>query len=511
MNKFRTALLACFYGFASICFVYVFFMSFFWNRQNLLALTVGFIFFLSALVVLVLFLKKRSVLISAFLQNKRRRILLVLSLLALFACIQSYFARQLMMDTLQEPWDIWVVREAAAFVAEHPFSAHVPHIEYFQRCENNQFILAFLSGWFWLCRAVFGPRDYEIFGAAISVLSTTLSMGLTYLAAKNFFGVKNAFFTLAAWFFFIPFYSHVPFYYTDLLCLPFITAAAWFLSCFYKTHRLVWPCLAGIAMGLGGQMKGTLYVFLIAGFIWLLFADGVSALKRVGAILLCALFVAGSVLSFKAFYEKSGVFGENPVDHEGMALPITHYLSMAQSPNGPYDAEEREEVIAMGHNYAYRSKKCWDSFYGRLVTRGLLTDLLFTNKKVIAVWGEGSYQTNQYPRPFSYHPDSPWLLRFNNSSRQSAPWFLFMNVFHFTLLFSMLGTLLYRLKKRCFKADGLFLWQLSLLGMFLFELFWEWRSRYLLGYVPFLLCMLPFGLDYWGRAAQKLSFKRKQN
>lgn len=511
MNKFRTALLACFYSFASLCFVYVFFMSFFWNRKGLLALTVGFIVFLSALVLLVRLLKKHHAAISAFLQDKRRRILLVLSLLLLFACIQSYFAWHLMMDTTQENWDIWVVRVSAAFVAEHPFSPHVPHIEYFQRCENNQFILAFLSGWFWLCRTLFGPLDYEIFGAAISVLSTTLSMGLTYLAAKNFFGTENAFFTLLAWFFFIPFYSHVSYYYTDLLCLPFITTAAWLLSRFYKTHRLVWPLLAGIAMGLGGQMKGTLYVFLIAGFIWLCFVDGVSALKRAGAILLCALFVAGSVLGFKTFYEKSGVFGEKPVDHDGMALPITHYLSMAQSPNGPYDAEERAHVIAMGNTYAYRSKQCWDDFYGRLVTRGLLTDLIFTNKKVVAVWGEGSYQTNQYPRSFSYHPDSPWLLRFNQGHRESLPWFLFMNIFHFTLLFSMLGTLLYRLAKRCFKADGLFLWQLSLLGMFLFELFWEWRSRYLLGYVPFLLCMLPFGLDYWGRAAKKLFFKKKQN
>lgn len=264
-------------------------------------------------------------------------------------------------------------------------------------------------------------------------------------------------------------------------------------------------------MGLGGQMKGTLYVFLIAGFIWLLFVDGMSSLKRAGALVLCVLFVAASIFSFKVFYEKSGVFGEHPVDHDGMAIPITHYLSMAQSPNGPYDAEEREAVIAMGGTYNFRSKQCWDIFCDRLITRGLLTDLIFTNKKVVAVWGEGTYQTHQYPRDFSYHPDSLWLRRFNRSSPQSEPWFLFMNIFHFTLLFSMLGTLLYRLKKRFFKADGLFLWQLSLLGMFLFELFWEWRSRYLLGYVPFLLCMLPFGLDYWGRAAQKLFFKRKQN
>lgn len=502
LEKTPAFLLRCFYLVAGLAFCYVFSAALFWNRGSELPfLLVGVMVLVAGCMLAAQWLKRHDAAYTAFWADDRKRRWVVVGLLVLFMALQSYFAWQLMLDQSQEVQDIRAVRSAAAFVAEHPFSASedIPDLAYFKRYENNQFILTLITLWFMLCRAIFPHGDYEVFGAVLNVLGTTGAMACTYLAAKNFLGVKKAFPVLLVWFCFLPFYVYAPTYYTDLLSVPFLAAALMWVSFLYQTKKLRFAALAGVTVGLGMMLKGTLAVLLVAILIWLLLANFQTVKKRLMSAALCLACVLVMATGFKVFYEKSGLFGQNPTDHNGMAYPVTHWMMMAQNGSGPYNIDDVYFSGTCPGNYKERRKVCWDIMVGRIIGRDLYTNLGFANRKVVQVWGDGTYQARQWRRPYSYYPDSPWNSRFDVGDEQhSAPWFRAMHIFHFTLLFAFVGTLLHRIWKKNSVADGVFLCQLALFGMFLFLLIWEWRSRYLLAYAVLLMVMLPVGIcDWW--------------
>ena len=505
MKKLSSFLLQCFYWLASLSFVYVFIMAFFWNREKLLPLAVGFPLFFALLLGFCFFLRKNSAGLTALLENKRLRRCVVAGLILLYTLLVSFCSWQLMRDTTLEPWDIWVIRSSSAFVAEHPFSPTVQDIGYFQHYENNQFILVLLSLWFMLCRFLFGNQDYEFFANALNVIAISSSLIFTYLAAKNFFGLKSAFSTLVAWFFCLPFYAYAATYYTDTLALPFITLSAWLLSIFYKTRRLIFLVPAGLVMGLGCKMKGTLLVYTVAVLIWLFFLGELSLAKRITALALVVGFLFTATQGFSLFYEKSGLYGEHPTDKGGMAVPFTHWLMMGQNPDGPYVQSDVDFTMGIAGGYQERRRVCWDIFRGRVLSKGPVIFLIFTNRKVVETWGDGSYYSF-FNLGYSegYHPDSFLRRLIDRHDPVSKPFFLFCDIFHFSMLAALVGTLLQRLSEKKWVADGLFLFQLSLFGMFLFELFWEWRSRYLFVYIPLLLCILPLGISAWSQVLCRL-------
>lgn len=484
MKKVNNFCLRSFYLVAALCFSYVFLVSLLWNRKQpfILLACVG-VFGVAVFFAVARFNDRLQKIADDPLQ---RRIAFGGTLLVFF-CLFLYFGFSLLVDTAQEPWDIWVVHETAKFVANNYKPAQVENIEYFMRHANNEFIMATLAGWFALCKTLVGSRvDYNVCGMLLNTIAATGSLALCYVGASRFFGKKNGLIAAFLWLLFLPLYAYAPVYYTDVLSLPF-SCGVFVLLSFVKNNRL-WPLpLIGLLLGLGVKMKGTLYILAVAVVIWLVFCKGYKLLRRIAAIGLVCICLLAVTNGFEAFYEKSGYFGEEPTNKQGLQMPLTHWLMMAQSGEGPWVGQDELFTVQIKGDYKYRSDICLQEAINRVKERDLLQNILFAQRRVIAVWGEGTFQSNQYARDYAYHPDSVWFKVMDENGSCYPAFAHACNGFYFAMFGLFLAGLWLRVKQRNTKADALFFIQLALFGMFLFELFWEWRSRYLWAYIPLMI------------------------
>ena len=489
-----------FYGIASAAFLYLTTAALYWNRTDPLAITLAAVCGLAIL--FGLWRLARGERFAALANDPRRRRLALIAISGVFLALCLASALIQLEDFTGTDWDIRVIHAEARNIAVNPFPAEMQNAEYYYRFPNNAALLALFTGWYrlWLLAGGAGA-DLNLAASLLAVLFLWIAQLLFYHAVRIFSGPAQGLFGAAVWVLMLPFYGYASTPYSDTMSLPFCTGMLLCLALLRKTSQPLWAVGAGLCAGAAFQLKGTYAVLIVAVLIWLALLPVGGLWRKLAALVAFAVCCFGFSAGFRAFYVRSGIWGTFSASYvkQEWQVPTTHWLMMAQNPEGPWVAEDYDFTYGLQQgkfSYEARTRICLQMCVDRIASRSPLENLLFTNRKVVETWKDGTFQVNQYDRDTYYHPGTLVQEFFNPGTRPYQVFYYASNGMHFAFLICLAaGAILRLLQHRQPAVDGISFSHLCLLGMFLLELVWEWRSRYLFGYLPFLILAAPCGIQ----------------
>lgn len=271
-------------------------------------------------------------------------------------------------------------------------------------------------------------------------------------------------------------------FYTDTLGMPLLLGAIYFGL---KAKRsgdkkvVIYTVASALCIAVGYSVKGNIAIIAVAFFIYMFLR---MSFKRFIAFLLAAVICLASVsVGTKGIMKGLGVITDESL--EAYSFPFTHWVMMGLNGRGGYNADDFQLTF---HTEGYEAKKQMnmDEIEKRIDDMGLSGMLLHLGKKIKYTWYGGAYQsTNQFALS---EKDS--ATEFFESSGVYLVWcFLFQSMLIILMLISFWAG---AVRKR---LDSVCLLRLIELGMFLFLLIWETRSRYMINLLPIYILIAADG------------------
>lgn len=377
-------------------------------------------------------------------------------------------------------WDFGSVYQGAVELAEDGcFSDNSSW--YFTTYPNNLAVCMFLAGIFKLFG---GFCSYITLGILLNVGLILLGLFFFCLLARRLYGVRYAALGMLLCLFFLPFYMHTPIFYTDTFALPFVSGALLTYQLRERDRRFL--LLTGVILAAGYKIKGSLGVILIALLIhlWLCRESGKERLIR--SLLLLLPFLA--LVSFLTVIPAkcSGLSKEESYQNE---FPMEHWVALGLVDSGGYNADVYW-MTASTEGKAEKQAVDREFIQQKLEEYGISGMVDHLREKVIFTWGDGVYFA---PEKLQRDPlKTSWLHNWVlYNGRDYTYTYRYCNAVQLLILGGILLSLLRNFVKKGNPREMQAL-QLSVLGLFLFLLIWETRSRYLVNFVPVFLLL---GLD----------------
>ena len=411
--------------------------------------------------------------------SKRRMLILELLWFALITGIVVYFSMKLAVTHFA--WDPMMVRIG---VDDLLTGGNLDNY-YFNWYPYQRSLVYFLFPFVKIVRVLglnINTHDVLMFVNAVAVILTIV---FAYLVIRTWLGRERAlFWLLLTPILLLPLLLYAPIYYTDTLSAVFVAFSFFLLMKLYKgcKHARIVALLLGLACFFGMQVKATAIILVIAAAIVLFLKLKYEMIPR---YLATATIV---ILAFVPLTLAWNSFRDGQSSHPETAVPLAHYIAMGLKGDGGFngeDAEDAAHVIAEGGDIkAFETNKIKE----RLADYGVGGYLAFASRKISYTWGDGEYYA---PNKLSRNPSHPGsaIAGFVYGGKQDILAF-FLGAVHLAmlLLFVYAG---WRTLKDFDPVISIL--KLCLIGVFIFFLVWEARSRYLLNFLP-LFTILEFGL-----------------
>ena len=370
------------------------------------------------------------------------------------------------------------------------FAANPDFGLYLARFSNQWGFFLMLTGLFRLL-ALFGLEDCLFVLVAIQALLYTASMRAALVLARRLRGARGEIMMIAMLALCLPLYLAAAVLYTDTFSLPFVVFT---LLCAQRVldapdgrGQLGWAALCALSVLVGGQIKMTVAIALIAAVIlWLL------RLPLLRAALLSALCAAVLALGTAGVHSVmlSGII--DPAVYAQQNTPVIHWVMMSiPTGDNPYGGATGDYGITWGMmDEGATQEEVMDSILTRMKDRiytlrypnRLLTALL---RKNAAGMGDGTYGMTEML------DDGP--LRENAVSAvvlEGRPYYaLYAAVCTGVSMAHMLLTALGTARALRARDTRTALPAVAMVGIILFLLLWEARGRYSFGFMPVLLLL----------------------
>ncbi len=440
---------------------------------------------------------RKSAKFSDFLRKNPEKVLLC-SVLILF-CVQASF---LSVAYVPLGWDVTEIIEMA--------SGQSLFDNYFIRYPNNTVMTACFKVLFQFTNK-FGI-DCWLAAILLSALSTDVALALICRTVQKVFGLRAFYLTLWLSVLLYALHPTVSTPYSDTLAMPFTASFVYFGVEFMRAHTRREKCRFGFACGFvlyfGYCIKPTVMIAGIAALILMVLCLKKPTKAQFVSALLCIVFCAGGILTACTLSAASNtvVFGRVPTEKQRYEkeFPLTHFLMMGLNERADaYYGYFREDV----HTTASISGKDEKVDFHKSIIRvrlknmgakGFLTHCL--NK---AVWvstdgtfyygGEGEFHNGNQKAEGGLrgilqnylYTETPFYTQFLANAMQGV-W-----------LFISVGVLLSCIRRQKYNTAPQnrlrFFLQLSLLGLLLFLMLFEARSRYLFLYLPYFAALAAVG------------------
>lgn len=397
-------------------------------------------------------------------------------------------------------WDFGIVyREATDFFGK------VDSIDYFCKYPNNIPILIFLKIIFYTFKLL-NIKQYINVGITVNILAIDLSILMVVLVVKEILGKEKAFFTL----FFITLmpiiYLSVPIFYTDTLSMPFTIMILYLYLKLKKQqntrNKIIYSILIGIITVLGMNIKVTVGIIYIAILIYEIILNKKNnfrlyTLLSLGIIIMLIIL---ETLVFKYLFKYSDkLYNES--------FPVTHHIMMALDNNGTYTLKD-EEFTTSFKTRKEKKKANIEEINIRLKKYDTLNKKIkFITSKEIMIWNDGTY-------------DIPQLLNnghINNGKIQNSIYknndiYVYISQMQrVSMMILLVVSSLYKDDKKEENNDAVnVISRLSILGLILFFLFWEIRSRYIINYIPIFVVTQIIGIELLDKKLKKRIKTKKE-
>ena len=420
---------------------------------------------------------------------------ILLFFLQCFICLHIYF---------MTGWDSGIITANADYVANGQTSELWNW--YYSRCPNNSLLTAIYASIFWVLEHIGVPstvvRLVVVFGqCAISVWTGYLMyrcarrMYPTTFAPVVIWGIYVCLLGLSPWLI-IP--------YSDSSCLFMPMLILWlYMSMDEKAGKWKYlkVTLIGVISYLGYEIKPMVIIITIAilGVEILQNCKVKATLQQWSTLfVLCvSLFVTIGVCKVVNLEEIMG-FEIN----EEAEFGLTHYLMMGfnYEHSGVYIQEDADYSESISTN-AERKRENLRIAKERIEEYGVVGLAKHSIRKAMVNFNDGTFAWSQegdfYGIPLSIPEDFFKSFLRNIYYEDGAYYVVFETVAEFFWMFTLLGTALnginlWKRKKECMDKTNLVM-MASLIGIAMFVMLFEARSRYLFVYVPIYIIMAVRG------------------
>lgn len=425
-------------------------------------------------------------------EKRIKQAVLCAMLLAGLLCILS-----IVFFSVAAGWDYGVLLRSALEVSRDGALSDTP---YFSRYPFQIYPLLYLTLWMRLIHAQSMPAAYGV-SYVLNVAHILFAVYGAYLFGKYSRGPRFGLKVLALCLLSFPLFLYAPVCYTDTLALPFPvwTLALWlrarrepFAQRKQKVRKVLLYMGSGFMAGVGFRIKSVAAIGLIALILFLLFdrtetgntehdaaARRRVALQKGGVMLLLLagflIAVAGSSLAAKAA-------GYGELHDDRYTYPMTHWLMMGanrETFGGYYEADDL--FTRAIPTYEQRQEQTAERFLERVRMNGAGGYLRFLLDKLEIMLCTGDYQV---AGKLAQSPLRQYALFKNDHSPMVIGYLAVEQAIQSLLLFSLLAGIVLLARH----PDG---WRFRLtammaIGVLLFLLLWEGKSRYLLFLLPVL-------------------------
>ncbi|MCM1100875.1 MAG: glycosyltransferase family 39 protein [Clostridium sp.] len=389
-------------------------------------------------------------------------------------------------------WDGSISREVNEYTACYWATGTSNH-DYFLVCPNNHnLFLVLYYVWYYKFLLLFLPLDLYGFSgyAAVVVLNALSIVGTSvfgFLAAKKGKDNTTAFLFLALSGLFVPYYLHAYKAYADTLSLPYVTMALYFYVSAAKEQAktgkaVIFYILTGLSLAVGALVKGSVLILMVAMIIYTLVNRERLWKKLCAPVILLLVCV---LVSQTWTYYKDHCSWIDTSESDRFELPTAHFLMMAAKGGGDYKWEDVQYSLSFP-TYEERKQADTEEFIRRVKSHGSAGGYLsYQICKVAEVLADGNYA--QYVHLEFTFEAAPALKEWVSSSGKYYPLYYGWITIYITLFYISVFVSAYR----GIRAGGSLntLLHICLCGALLFFSFWEFKSRYLLNFVPlFMLC-----------------------
>lgn len=496
----------------SFLFIIVFLFSFFYNSnvsyddKPLLSILCS-IFILLFWGILYFFLNKKIKNIS-----KKETIFFLFFYFLMVSFLQILVLKQL---SVKPSWDFGVVFYNAKDYVLTGTRSLDSYPEYFQLFPNNIMLFSLLVVFIKAGLILNIAPLYS--GYIMNILFIDLSLFLLYLTIKNTTGEKNAIFGLIVISFFIPIFLYTPIIYSDTLSL-FIPILFVYLYSKVKEdkNKKNWLIFLGIGITLflGKELKITSWIIFIALTIKYFIEH--FKIKKVLFLFLSIFMFFICEVTFQALIVKNQKFQFQIDGYE--TIPATHWIMMGVE---DIDKDNTSRMSYGGYNEldyelteSYHSKKeamifNIQEYVNRVNKMGMIGYSNYLIHKAVNTWTDGYYYSNMKLLRQPYHSDSfLYNLLFVDNITVTLFNAYTQGVTYAFIMIVMVGGLM-KLKMKDYSLDYL---RLTLIGLFIFFLLWENRSRYIFNYIPiFVLIIVEFYIFIYQKYIKKDNIKNQTN
>lgn len=350
-----------------------------------------------------------------------------------------------------------------------------PHYWYFCDFSNNNFFTMILFIYF---RVFHITTNYVFLTKLLNAVLIFVAILFAFKSAKLLLGQKNAVKTLALFTLNPVFYTHIQWIYTLTFSLPVMMAIIYFgLRVLKETSlkkQVIFSSLIGLFSAIGYLIRPTSVFPLIAIIIYTLskIKFNKDFFKKAGAVSLSLLLTVS--LSFLALNSFTNSRFEKTLKYN---FPLTHWIMMGITNDGILDTNDVMLTRSFGETKAQKQKGNIEEIKKRLSQKSGIELIKHFEKKIQNTFSDGTYNiATRYKSTYAYSK-----LKTYTTGQKSALFTLYCQGFKvFSLTFSILG-IFFIIKKKKYSLMPLVI---TILGGFIFYIFWESKQSYSL---PFLL------------------------
>ena len=411
------------------------------------------------------------------------------------------------------PWDIMVVRSVAYKIANR---IEIGYFYYLSTYSNN-IPIAYILGR--LLRKAGEMQAYassaEFIWLQVTCVFVSLGGMFSCFTVKKI--TKKLMPTIVTFMLYIVLAGISPWKvapYTDTYGIVFSIMCIYFYICSQKTERIIlkyiYMILAMVSVTLGGIVKPSIYIILIA-----LLIIEVMRLKENWRLVLTEVILAVSLL-FAAGIYKNHLIQEIGMDFNPeieASWQNYFYMGLNEETTGGYNSDDAGIFGEFQTSKNQRNKAALERAWERVKERGFWGTLNFWLNKMVMVFNDGTFGwgtevwiEGEFPDDIASH--TVWTQRLRDVFRpDGGNMGKYNTLCQLTWIFCILGIpgiCICGKEKR--REYGILV--LSCLGIFLYQMLFEARARYLLVFLPFLISVSVCGMTQYYAAAVNLLGRR---
>lgn len=370
---------------------------------------------------------------------------------------------------------------------------------YLERYSNNWLLFLIETLLYKLSYSIFGTYSY-IFQSLLTTICIQVAYYFFYKTATLTLDKRKSLIAILIMAFCPYLYAFSPIFYTDTISLPFVIMSIYFAvkaskESFGKKCAIS-LLLCGIFISIGYFLKGNIAVIGVGVLIYLVLKlDFKKAIIFVTALAISFVGVSKAVES--TMYSLNVITEERVEEYK---FPMSHWLMMGLNGKGGFNEQDFEFTYGIS---GYDEKNQADTEMikerlGELKFTGLIKHF---EEKLRYTWQQVDFQTS-----WQYKSTRNFIGKF---FRKVPLYYSLCFIFQNVMVALMLCSYFKGIKH---SDDEKFIIRISSLGLMIFLLLWETRSRYMLNFLPLYFLMMADGVDVYVGIFKKITkkFSRKK-